>query len=274
MGRAREAPVEQVGGKAAALARLAAAGVRVPRFFVVTSAALEAGDDSLEREVLSAYSALQAEAGHGVVAVRSSAAAEDSAAASFAGRFTSLLGVSGGPALLQAIARVRASAASGDAAAYRAARGVSEAPAGFAVLVQAQIFARRAGVLFTRHPLEPDGDLAYLEANFGTGETVVGGLVTPDYFTISRGTGKVVESRIGSKKRTSVVSEDEPGSRVVETDPARRALPSLDTAEAEQVAGTGLQIEALMGQPQDIEWAIDGRGLWILQSRPLTGPGR
>lgn len=269
-----DAPRDQVGGKAASLARLAAAGVRVPPFFVVPSATFESAAGPVGEQVLKGYAALSARVGHGVVAVRSSGADEDSPVASFAGQFTSVLGVSGGPALLEALAAVRESSRSQDAASYRAARGLHSAPQGFGVVVQSQVFADKAGVLFTRHPLETGEDLAYLEANFGTGETVVGGLVTPDSFTVSRDTRQVVDWRIGSKKRMSVVSENEPGSRTIDIDPARRRLPALSTTEAEEIVEVGLGIEELMGGPQDIEWAMDAGGLWILQARSQTGAAR
>lgn len=291
-----------MGGKAASLARLAAAGIPVPEFFVVTSAAFDrhlaenglewptdfAGPASnLQRgiaqspvpedvldPILNGNRRLTEGAGRQAVAVRSSGSAEDSAAGSFAGQFTTELSVPG-DAVAGAIRRCWASSLSEESLAYRRRRGIplGRAPA-FAVVVQRQVFPDKAGVLFTRHPLEPGGDAAYLEANFGTGESVVGGMVTPDSFSVSRSAGKVVESRIGSKKRMTVVSESEPGSRVVESDPATSITPALSPAEAERIVGLGMQIEELMGQPQDIEWAFDAEGLWILQARPQTGAGR
>ena len=283
------------------LARLRSHQVAVPRFFIVASQTFEdflkhlprppagraaSGGDlgSLRRQISEAalpnavtipivehYRELSRAAGHGVVAVRSSAAAEDSETSSFAGVYRSLLGVSGEEKLLGAVRQVWSSCLSDEAAAYRRARDIEPGSAGFGVIVQTQVFAERAGVLFTRHPLEPDGDLAYLEANFGTGETVVGGMVTPDAISVSRSTGKVAGSRIGSKKRMNVVSEDQPGSRTVETDQARRLLPVLSASEAEQIVALGLRIEEFMGRPQDIEWAYDSARLWILQARPQTG---
>ncbi len=303
MAEALHAPLEQVGGKAASLARLSARRVPVPAFFVVPSDALQrhlehnritwpAVDDrphpetlaGLRRQIaqapipeevagliLEGYASLTAEAENDVVAVRSSGADEDSIGASFAGQYSSMLGVSGGAKLLGALRTVWSSCLSEDVLAYRRARDIELRPrAGFGVLIQSQIFAEKAGVLFTRHPLEPEGDSAYLEANYGTGESVVGGTVTPDSITVSRTTGKIVESRIGSKRRMTVVSKTGEGSQTLETDPARRKLAVLSDSEAEGIVSVCLDIEELMGQPQDIEWAIDGRGLWILQARPQT----
>ncbi|HEX2149694.1 MAG TPA: PEP/pyruvate-binding domain-containing protein, partial [Actinomycetota bacterium] len=97
---------------------------------------------------------------------------------------------------------------------------------------------------------------------------------SPDSFTLSRSTGKVAESRLGSKKLMTLVSENEPGSRVVESDPAKRTTPAVSTEEAERIFALGMEIEKLTGQPQDIEWALDASGLWILQARPQTGAPR
>lgn len=293
--QARRFSQEAIGGKAASLSRLAEAGVKVPGFFVLPAWSFEAhleqngipwppGGNGIARgtippgvagPMLAAYARLTEQAGHGVVAVRSSAADEDSAHSSFAGQFLSVLGVAGEENLVDAVRECWASAASEEALAYRRSRRLATGTAPrFAVIVQSQVFADKAGVLFTRHPLEPAGDLAYLEANFGTGESVAGGMVTPDSVAVSRSTGKVVEVRIGSKKRHTSVSRDRPGSRIVDTEPALRTARVLSDAEAEGIVRAGLDIEAITTGPQDIEWALDTGGLWIVQSRPQTGPGR
>lgn len=288
-----------MGGKGASLARLAATEIPVPAFFVITSTAFEihladnglswpsedaGGIAELQQKivespipgevleaVIGALGGLDGGPALPAVAVRSSGASEDSGPASFAGQFTSELNVPGAE-LEGAIRRCWASSLAPESIAYRRRRGIplGSAP-NFALVVQRQLFPQSAGVLFTRHPLEPDGDLSYIEANFGTGESVVGGMVTPDSISISRSSHKVVEARIGSKKRMTVVSEDEPGSRVIETEEANRSKPVLTATDAQLIAALGLGIEELMGQPQDIEWAFDASGVWILQARPQTG---
>ena len=295
-----DAPLEMVGGKAASLARLVAAGIPVPDFFVVTSAAFEhhlainrliwpASNDpetieqlaerikkapmpgAVHESLIRAYE-VQTRANVEIfVAVRSSGAGEDSGPASYAGQFSTMLNIQAGR-LKRAVQECWASALSASSLAYRKRRNLPLGPGpAFAVVVQVQIFSEKAGVLFTRHPLEPHGDAAYLEANFGTGESVVGGMVTPDSYTLSRETGAVTEYRIGSKKRMTVVSSNAQGSRVIDTDPDLSARPSLSPDEAEEVLAMGLKIEELMGHPQDIEWAFDENQLWILQARPQTG---
>jgi pyruvate,water dikinase len=290
----RTAPLGSVGAKAATLARLAHEGIPVPGFFVVPSTALSLhletngiawpgsseglGQElrsapvpaTISRTVLDAYDRLGPPGGLPTVAVRSSGAEEDSAGASFAGQFTSVLGVQGHEALLEALKECWASYLSPKSLRYRAERGIDIGPdPRLAVIVQVQVFSVKSGVLFTVHPLEPRSDTACIEANFGTGESVVGGLATPDTLTISRSDGEVVEAHIGTKHQmTSVGSER--GTALLDVEDPKRTSAVLTDAEARELLRLGIRIEQLLGGPQDIEWAYDERRLWILQARPIT----
>lgn len=284
-------PLARVGGKAAALARLAAAGFPVPGFVVLGAEALaqyladnglpwpaSVADAPAVRAAIAA-SAVPAPlladwlaafdaAGWDRVAVRSSGAEEDSAGATFAGQFASVLGVSRGE-LGAAVTECWASSLSVASLAYRVAKGIplGAAPA-FGVIVQRQVFARKAGVLFTRHPLAPEGKQSYLEANFGTGESVVGGLVTPDSATFDVVSGQV-QVRVANKQRRTIVSLDSRGGRVVEMDEVDRYAAVVTEEEAKGLFQLGLAVEESAGAPQDIEWAIDDEGAWLLQARPV-----
>jgi pyruvate,water dikinase len=297
-----------VGSKAATLVRIAGEGIAVPRFHVVSSLAFvlhlrENGigwpgtpaewskrdrvaslrdrisaapvPDAVARAVADAYEDLCSGAGHDRVAVRSSAAEEDAPSASYAGRFSSFLGIEGTAAVCDAVRACWASYVSEGSLDYRFSRGtLPGAVPSFAVILQTQVFSDKAGVLFTVHPFDPGRGTAHIEANFGTGESVVGGLATPDALTLSRSGGEVVETRIGSKRRMTVVAPASGGSTVVDVDTERRGARVLTDAEAAAVLETGLRLERLLGGPQDVEWAFDRAGLWILQSRPVTaGPG-
>jgi phosphoenolpyruvate synthase/pyruvate phosphate dikinase len=301
------AALSLVGAKAATLARMARQAVPVPDFFVITSDAFarhlatnriawpQSGSVSADVErlrgladeirgapvpeivsgpVLAAYKGLRSRSGHGRVAVRSSGAEEDSASDSFAGQFASILGVGGAAELLDAVKECWASYLSAASLGYRSSRGaqLGRAP-GMGVIVQVQVFSQKAGVLFTVHPLEPDRDIAYIEANYGTGESVVGGLATPDAITVSRSSAEVLETTIATKRRMTSVSPDWKGSRVVDVEDSRRSSAVLTESEAQQIVQVGLDLESLLGGPQDIEWAFDAHGIWILQSRPVTTLG-
>lgn len=291
------APRALVGGKAASLAVMEDAGLPVPPFFGVIGAALiehfsanaipwpeldRAGwvaatreriqadpvPEAVAAEVLEAYRRLAARSGSDAVAVRSSAAIEDGADASFAGQFSSVLNVAGEDALLDALRECWASSLSDRSLAYRPAPPAGPADLSFAVVVQTQIQARCAGVLFTVHPVEPDSGTAYIEANFGTGESVVGGMVTPDGLTVARDGGAVLDAFVATKRRMTTTAAS--GGVLVDVDPAFQERPVLSNEEASAVLRLGLQAEALFGSPQDVEWAFDDQALWVLQARPIT----
>jgi pyruvate,water dikinase len=300
------APILRVGAKAAALARLSEAGFPVPSFFVIASAAFgrhlcqrgvswppsldgsadpEAAsalrarimgapmDPTVARQVLDAYHSLSRESGHPRVAVRSSDSEEDAAAASFAGQFRSLLNLDGS-ALLDTVKLCWSSYFSDQAVRYRAAAGIPFGPQpGFGVLVQVQVFAQKAGVMFTVHPMDSGAGVAYIEANFGTGESVVGGLVTPDSITVSRRDPASLDMVTATKRRVTWASRDTPGTTLADTGDAERTAPVLDRTQVQELLAMALRIEDLMGCPQDIEWAYDNRQLWILQARPITRSG-
>jgi phosphoenolpyruvate synthase/pyruvate phosphate dikinase len=297
-----------VGAKAATLARLARAGVPVPDFSVLSSRAFALHlaenripwpapgnlpadlarlralreqiraapmPEAVSRPALEAYDRLCSMSGHGQVAVRSSGGEEDAASTSFAGQFSSILGVESHVDLLDAVKECWASYLSDRSLSYRAGLGMALGPApSLGVMIQVQILSEKAGVLFTVHPLEPDEGTSCIEANFGTGESVVGGLVTPDVIAISRSNAQVIESRIATKRRMTSVSPGSRGSRVASVEEARQRSPVLTESEVEAIFRIGLRIEELMGGPQDVEWAFDARGLWILQARPITGRNR
>ncbi len=237
------------GGKALSLADLLRAGLPVPPGFCILPGA---PDDA----ILDAYRALGA-----VVAVRSSAAGEDGAAASFAGQAETFLGVEGEAALLDAVGRCRASLDSERAAAYRARQGVEGGA--MAVVVQALIEAEVAGVLFTRDPLGDAGHML-VEASWGLGESVVSGRVTPDRFHLEHATGRLLSTHVGHK----AVECTRHGERAV--DPRRHSIPCLDERQLADLAELGRRVEAHFGAPRDIEWAWAAGRFWLLQARPIT----
>jgi phosphohistidine swiveling domain-containing protein len=224
------------GGKARGLARLIAAGLRVPEGFVIVGARTHELPAGLGR----AY----AELGAGKVAVRSSAVAEDGALTSYAGVFESVLGVEGELALGQAVARCLASATGERARAYA---GVP-ADERMSVVVQRMVDARCAGVLFTLDPLRGEGSCWRIEAVHGLGEALVAGHARPDRYDVD-------------PSGAAVLQREQIGARAV-----------LDDAELAMLVEQAERAQArLGGGPLDMEWAIDEAGvLHWLQARPIT----
>ena len=230
-----------VGGKAAALSRLVAAGFDVPPFVVLADAAFRANGTTLRADAARALAGALEPLGPGPYAVRSSARGEDGAEASHAGQFATVLNV---PAdgVADAAAKVRASGRAAHVARYRAERGV-EAAGLPAVVVQAMVPARAAGVAFSADPVSGARDTAVISAVAGLGEALVSGEVDGESWSVA-GEGQIATGPV---------------------------VPAVLTApEATAIAALARQAEAAFGAPQDIEWAFDGDRLRLLQARPIT----
>ena len=244
--------VEGVGGKAANLARLIAAGAPVPDGFVLTNAALqhfvaeqEALPPDVDRAVMDAWSTQFAD---GPVIVRSSAVGEDSEDASFAGQLDSVPNVTTAEGLRQAILQVWSSQWSARVLSYQASRKTFLQ--GMGVIVQRQANAAVSGVLFTASPTSPSEML--LEYCGGLGEALVSGAINP---------GRVKMDRHTFRWEQLSAPED--------ATPSEALL--LNDAQLSVLGRLALEIEGSFGAPQDIEWTIDAGGaIWIVQSRPIT----
>jgi rifampicin phosphotransferase len=258
-----------VGGKGLSLGLTATAGLPVPPGFCVTTAAYRrcASDLTIDSTLADALSQAYRELGGGVVAVRSSATAEDGAAASFAGQQETILGVEGDADLKAAVERCWKSLHTDRAKAYRAKQGVDEGGLAMAVVVQRLVDADVAGVMFTRDPLDPTGTLMRVEAAWGLGEAVVSGRVTPDRFQVERGTARVQDRQAGRKD----VRFGRRGEEPVPADQQTRLC--LTDADLAALADLGRQVEEFYGDPRDVEWAIAGGTVWLLQARPITAGG-
>ncbi len=259
---------DAVGGKGLSLARLAGAGLPVPPGFCVTTDAHRrlrgrSPDDTLAAQIAVAYQRL----GGGPVAVRSSATAEDGAAASFAGQQETLLGIEGAPAVCEAVGRCWASLDSERAVAYRRRQGVGDEGLAMGVVVQRLVPAEVAGVLFTRDPLDGAGRCMLVEASWGLGESVVSGRVTPDRYHVERDTGRLCEQHIAVK----AVEATAEGEHAVSEE--KRNKPCLSETQLEELAALGRRVEELYGEPRDVEWAFAGGCFWLLQARPITAGG-
>jgi len=262
-----------VGGKGANLGELLRAGFPVPNGFVVTTDAFGRLDASgavaadVAAEIVDAYHKLVGDSG-ALVAVRSSATAEDLADASFAGQQESYLGIETTSALLRAVVDCWASLESERAKAYRAKQGVDEQGVRLAAVVQIMVHSVSSGVMFTANPVNGHLEQSVITASWGLGEAVVGGLVDPDQIIVDPSAGRVVARQAGDKW-VRVVAEDD-GTHTISVDEAKRRATVLDDAQALELAGIGERIEEHFGAPQDIEWAADADGFHIVQARPIT----
>ncbi len=257
----RAAAPTRVGGKGASLGRLVRAGLPVPPGFCVTVTAMQALD---EPAATAPIAEALARLSPGPLAVRSSALGEDGATASFAGIHLSLLNVARG-AVSAALARVRDSARSPAALAYRKRRNIAGEPR-IAAVVQSMVAPEVSGVLFTRHPVTREPAIV-VEASWGLGEAIVSGSVTPDHFELDV-SGAVLRSVVADKDVACVPGDD--GTVEVEVPAERRRVACVNESQLRTIAAVGRECERLFGAPQDVEWALEGDRIWLLQSRPIT----
>jgi pyruvate,water dikinase len=301
---------ETVGGKAANLGELIQAHFPVPPGFVITAdaylAAMEEGGvrarleadaerpeaadpahlaetsarrqawireagvpADLRRQIGDAYLRLGGDGGPPRVAVRSSAAGEDGADASFAGMNASFTNVRGIDELMDQVVECWASLFGDRSIAYRASMGRRSEPA-IAVVVQRMVAAERSGVAFSVDPSTQDPERLVIEAAWGQGEVVVGGLVEPDTYVIDRVRHEISDVRLGQKQFEIIVGPD--GSDLqIEIDGARAEAQVLAATEILAVGALVEQVEAHYGRPQDVEFAIDHAGeIFLVQARPIT----
>jgi pyruvate,water dikinase len=298
------ATLDEVGGKAVNLSRLSRAGFPVPPGFAVTTdafraaldedglrehidAALAAADpddpasvDEASRRIRAAFARTPVPAGiatsvldayrtlgGGPVAVRSSATAEDLPDLSFAGQQDTLLGVRDEDALLAAVVECWSSLWTARAITYRRRAGIPEEAAALAVAVQRMVEADTSGVLFTANPLTGHRGQMAIDATFGLGEALVSGLVEPDHVVADATTGRVIERTLGAK---AVVTSSLTGGGVETRDSDRATESTLSDADVAALVDLGRRVQAEYGTPQDIEWAIAGGEVALLQARAIT----
>jgi len=298
-----------VGGKGGSLGELTRAGIAVPPGFVVTTSAFErfleviearapvrSKVEALDPHDLGAATKLSEElrwrvieepmpadveqailAAHArltedetPVAVRSSATTEDAEDASFAGLQDTFLWVLTGADMVARVRECWGSLYSVESMTYRRKQNFPEDGVAMAVVIQAMVDARCAGVMFTRSPITGDKSVITIEGAPGLGSAVVSGEVTPDRWVLGKITGEISVRDISDKHAKQVPAEGG-GIKEVELEGDERTQPCLSDDELQALREVGRQIERHYGKPQDIEWAIDKAGqVLLLQSRPET----
>ena len=305
----KEVSLELIGGKGKSLARMTSAGMPVPSGFYLTTSAykdfvkennlqeaiiklakpeiigktvsFESASKGIQElikgaelsneitnEIQGAYKALAEQSP--AVAVRSSANAEDLPDLSFAGQQDTYLNVRGEEALIEAIRDCWASLWTPRAISYRHQMGIQQDMVAMAVVVQIMVSSDVSGILFTANPVTGERSEIIINSSFGLGEAVVSGQITPDTYVVDRKASTVKERIIGSKTE-KIISSDNQGTILQDVSENERNQSSLSEESLKKLNSLALDIENLFeGLPQDIEWAISGDKLWMLQSRPIT----
>lgn len=224
----------------------------------------------LAKEISAEFSKLDSE----FVAVRSSATAEDSSTASWAGELESYLNTTE-KSLLENIKKCWASLFSPRAIFYRFEKKLHKTKVSVAVVVQAMIQSEVSGITFTVHPVTKDYNQMVIEAGYGLGEAIVGGKITPDTYVIDKKDLKIIDKNISEQNMMIVRSENNNVEKPI--DISKSDQQKLSNSDILKLAKICIDIEKHYGQPQDIEWAFTNSNLksqtsklYILQSRPIT----
>jgi len=299
-----------VGGKGANLGEMTNAGIPVPQGFIVTAAAYfdfveKSGianqirallepldvhnskqlqdiaakvqqvieDADMPPEIAKQIEQSYIKMGKGLVAVRSSATAEDLPEASFAGQQATFLNVQGEKEVVRAVQECWASLFGARAIFYRQEQGFEHFKVGIAVPVQKMVQSEAAGVMFTVEPTTSDTSKITIEAVLGLGEMIVSGDVTPDHYVVSKDDMKIIEKEIKKqewkliKKEGSTSKEDNIKVNLTSEEQARQ---KITDAEIALLAKIGRQLEDHYGNAQDVEWATEKGKMFIVQTRPVT----
>ncbi|MEM2994590.1 MAG: phosphoenolpyruvate synthase [Candidatus Bathyarchaeia archaeon] len=231
----------------------------------------------IENAIRSAYEELCRRLGVAdvFVAVRSSATAEDLPDASFAGQQETYLNVKGVNELLEKTVKCWSSLFTPRAIFYRTEKGFAHERVFISVGVQKMVNSRAAGVMFTINPVTGDPNQIVIEGNYGLGEAVVSGAVTPDDFIVDKNFMKIVDRHI-AKKKVQYIRDPNTGKTVhVEVPAEKQEQPCITDEEILKLAELAKRIEQHYGKAQDIEWAIDSdlpfpNNIFIVQARPET----
>lgn len=255
------------GSKAVGLGQAIRDGLPVPPGVAFSGPLVEAvaaGDSSAIKQARKWVSPLG-----GPLAVRSSAVDEDGAAASFAGQHLTLLNVPSADHLDSALSRIWWSANSDSAITYRKRVGLFTRPS-VGVVVQVLLDPVCAGVLFTRNPVD-GADERVIEASWGLGEAVVAGLVIPDHFRVAR-SGAVLERKPGLKS-IAIRTLPDGGTNEEPVPPDRAEQLCLTDDQLQLLNQLAGRCEHVYGPDRDIEWAMAGGTLYLLQCRAITKTG-
>jgi rifampicin phosphotransferase len=246
-----------LGAELARLLESEAPGARIRTLFVEATL-----PGRVSADIAAAYAAL----GSGPVAVRSSATAEDLPGAAFAGQQDTFLNVVGEQPVLRAVLDCWASLWTDRAIAYRQRQGIDPRQVAIAVVVQDMVPADTAGVMFSANPVTGERGEIVVDASPGLGEAVVSGRVTPEHYVLDD-SGRTRAFTPGSHE---VVIRAAAGGGTEESAGTHSTRPALNREQLAELARLARRVQDYFGRPQDMEWAIAGGQLYLLQTRPMT----
>ncbi len=221
---------------------------------------------NLKEEITDAYEMMGDDV---VVAVRSSATAEDLPDASFAGQQATFLNVSGGSEVVRAVQRAYASLFEARAIYYRIINHYDHNKVALAVPIQQMIESEKSGIMFTVDPVTSDLTKIVIEAGWGLGEAIVSGSVTPDRYVVDKASNQIVNKEIHTQT-WKIVKAGHEGDKHVLVPRGEQSVQKLSDEEILALAAIAKKIEAHYGSPQDTEWAVQGGNVYMVQSRPVT----
>jgi len=218
----------------------------------------------IAKEILADFKKLKAK----FVAVRSSATAEDSAVASWAGELESYLNTTE-KCLLENVKRCWASLFTPRAIFYRQEKGLLDSKVSVAVVIQKMVDSEISGIAFTVHPVTEDKNQMIIEAGFGLGEAIVSGSITPDSYVLSKKDLSLMDVNIAQQERKLVkdLKKRIKWEKVLKSAQEKQKLTNKEIIALAKIC---LGIEKHYKFPCDIEWAFEKNKFYIVQSRPIT----
>ena len=202
------------------------------------------------------------------VAVRSSATAEDSISAAWAGQLESYLNTTE-ENLLENVKKCWASLLTPRAIFYRFEKDLHKQKISVAVVVQNMVESEKSGIAFSVHPVTQDRNQLIIEAGFGLGEAIVGGEITPDSYVVEKEPRRIIDINISTQTK-GLYKSKEAGNEWVSISEPKASSQVLNEKEIFELSEIVLGIENHYGFPCDIEWAIQNGKIFIVQSRPIT----
>lgn len=219
----------------------------------------------LVKEIEKAYEEMH----KGLVAVRSSATAEDLPDASFAGQQATFLNIEGKVKLIKAVRECWASLFEARAIYYRTVNKFDHTKVGIAVPVQRMVQSEVSGIMFTVDPVSSDESKIVIDAGLGLGESVVSGSITPDHYIVDKKKFEIISKEIGAQE-WQIVRNEKGENKHISLTKTEKESQKLSDEQIIALAKIGAQVEKHYGKPQDTEWALEKGSLYMVQARPVT----